>query len=94
MLGATIAEEPRTVDEAFKDKRWVTAMDSEYAALMKNKTWHLVPYPKGKNILAVNVCIKSRRKQMVLLTDTKPVLLPRGSSKGTTSIMRIPSVLW
>lgn len=53
MLGAIVPDEPRTVEEVFQDKRWVAAMDSEYEALMKNKTWHLVPYQKGKNVMGV-----------------------------------------
>jgi histone deacetylase 1/2 len=40
--------EPTTVDEALGHKHWVMAMDAEYQALMKNKTWRLVPRPKGK----------------------------------------------
>jgi histone deacetylase 1/2 len=39
----TSSDEPRNVEEALNDKNWKEAMDSEYMALMKNKTWHLVP---------------------------------------------------
>jgi hypothetical protein len=31
----------------FTDSRWKIAMDEEYDALMKNKTWHLVPSSCG-----------------------------------------------
>lgn len=34
---------PQCLDEALHDKNWKTAMDIEYMALMKNKTWHLIP---------------------------------------------------
>lgn len=43
--------EPQTVEEALGDKNWKEAMDVEYNALMKNKTWHLVPPKKGSNII-------------------------------------------
>jgi hypothetical protein len=39
----TSSGEPRNLDEALHDKNWKEAMDFEYTALMKNKTWHLVP---------------------------------------------------
>jgi hypothetical protein len=43
--------EPTTVEEALGDQWWVQAMNKEYDALMRNKTWHLVPRPQGKNII-------------------------------------------
>jgi hypothetical protein len=39
------------VKEAFHDEKWVAAMNSEYRALLQNKTWHLVPALKQKNII-------------------------------------------
>jgi hypothetical protein len=35
---------PQSLDEAFTDKNWKDTIDAEYHALMKNNTWHLVPY--------------------------------------------------
>jgi len=32
--------EPSTVAAALGDKNWVSAMDSEYQALLWNRTWH------------------------------------------------------
>jgi hypothetical protein len=42
------AGEPSSLGEAFGDKNWIVAMDSEHQALMRNKAWHFVPPPKGK----------------------------------------------
>ena len=42
---------PASVKVALQDARWVQAMHSEYEALMNNRTWHLVPAPRGKNII-------------------------------------------
>jgi histone deacetylase 1/2 len=49
-------------EEALQDQRWVQAMDSEYHALMKNKTWHLVPPPAKKNIIGCKWVFKIKRK--------------------------------
>lgn len=35
--------EPDGLQDALEDKYWKKAMDEEYDALMRNKTWHLVP---------------------------------------------------
>jgi histone deacetylase 1/2 len=51
MSAASVIGEPTSVDEALHDQRWVAVVDSEHQALLKNKTWHLVPPPKGKNII-------------------------------------------
>jgi histone deacetylase 1/2 len=37
--------------EALPDVRWKAAMDEEYDALIKNKTWHLFPSDHGQNII-------------------------------------------
>jgi hypothetical protein len=51
MLGTTAAGEPSSVAEALNDERWVSVMNNEHTTLLKNRTWHLVPPPKGKNII-------------------------------------------
>ena len=40
--------EPSGHLEAMGDERWKKAMDDEYAALIKNNTWHLFKAPAGK----------------------------------------------
>jgi hypothetical protein len=47
----TSTGEPQNLEEALNDERWKAAMDNEYHALMENKTWHLVPPKKGRNII-------------------------------------------
>jgi hypothetical protein len=37
-------------------------MDIEFNALMKNKTWHLVPPVKGSNIVDCEWVYKEKRK--------------------------------
>lgn len=47
----TASGEPQNLEEAMTDKNWKSAMDDEYSALMRNKTWHLVPPRKGTNVI-------------------------------------------
>jgi hypothetical protein len=38
-LATSSEEEPTTVADALRDNKWVEAMNVEYQALMRNKTW-------------------------------------------------------
>ena len=57
-----VAQEPRSVTEALGDKNWQRAMETEYNALMTNRTWHLVPPKSGRNIIDCKWVYKTKRK--------------------------------
>jgi histone deacetylase 1/2 len=44
------------------NKRWKEAMDDEYKALVDNKTWHLVPHKKGRNLIDCKWVYRIKRK--------------------------------
>jgi histone deacetylase 1/2 len=73
-----IADEPTTVAAALSDKIWTVAMDSEYQALLHNKTWHLVPRPKGKNIIGCKWVYKIKRKADGTIDRYKARLVAKG----------------
>jgi hypothetical protein len=54
--------EPNSVDEAISDPKWRDAMEVEFQALAKNKTWHLVPRKTGQNIIDCKWVFKIKRK--------------------------------
>jgi hypothetical protein len=54
------------------------AMDLEYGALMKNKSWHLVPPMKGRNIVCCKWVYKIKRKQDGSLDRYKARLVAKG----------------
>jgi histone deacetylase 1/2 len=71
-------EEPNTVNEALSDEKWVSAMQSEYDALMKNKTWHLVPPPHGKNIIGCKWVYKVKKNADGTVDRYKAWLVAKG----------------
>jgi len=71
-------DEPTTVKAALRDDRWVTAMDNEYDALMKNRTWHLVPTPKHKNVIGCKWVYKIKRKADGSVDRYKARLVAKG----------------
>jgi histone deacetylase 1/2 len=53
-------------------------MDAEYMALMKNKTWNLVPPQKGRNIIDCKWVYKIKRKSDGSLDRYKARLVAKG----------------
>jgi histone deacetylase 1/2 len=74
----TSSDEPRNIEEALNDKNWKKAMDSEYMALMKNKTWHLVPPRKGINVVDCKWVWKKKYKADGSLDKYKGRLVAKG----------------
>ena len=53
-------------------------MDEEYVALMKNRTWRLVPPVKGKNIIDCKWVFKVKRKSDGTVDRYKAWLVAKG----------------
>jgi len=43
--------EPKIVKHAVENSYWFVAMQQEYDALLKNKTWDLVPLPSNRQAI-------------------------------------------
>jgi histone deacetylase 1/2 len=56
--------EPQSVQEALGNPNWKKAMEEEYAALLKNGTWHLVPSKPGTNLIDCKWVFKIKKRQM------------------------------
>jgi len=74
----TSTGEPQNLEEALNDERWKAAMDTEYHALMENKTWHLVPPEKGRNIIDCKWVYKIKRKADDTIDRYKAHLVAKG----------------
>ena len=68
-----ISGEPTTLSSALDDPKWKKAMDEEYSALMRNKTWHLVPNKTCKNIIVCKWVYRIQKRQMAQLKGIKDV---------------------
>uniref|UniRef100_A0A8R7UR21 Reverse transcriptase Ty1/copia-type domain-containing protein n=1 Tax=Triticum urartu TaxID=4572 RepID=A0A8R7UR21_TRIUA len=53
-------------------------MDEEYQALMKNKTWHLVPANSGKNIIDCKWVYRIKKKADGSIDRYKARLVAKG----------------
>jgi histone deacetylase 1/2 len=78
MISTVNDDEPAYVSDALQDPKFVSAMDAEYQALIKNSTWHLVPKPKGKNIIGCKWVYKIKRKADGSIDRYKAWLVAKG----------------
>lgn len=72
------ADEPHSVGEALKSPQWSHAMENEHQALLRNGTWHLVPRPKGKNVIGCKWVYKVKRKADGSIERYKARLVAKG----------------
>lgn len=70
--------EPASYYEAARDKRWVEAMQTEIKALEDNKTWELVPLPKGKKAIECKWVYKIKYKSTGEIERFKARLVAKG----------------
>lgn len=89
----TSSGEPQTLHEALGDDNWKHAMDIEYDALIKNKTWHLVPPQKGRNVIDRKWVYKIKRKADGSLDRYKTRFVAKGFKQDMVLTMKTPLVL-
>ena len=69
---------PQNLGEELGERRWKEAMDEEYDALMKNKSWRLVPPIKGRNLIDCKWVYKVKRKSDGTIDRYKACLVAKG----------------
>ncbi|GJY26896.1 ribonuclease H-like domain-containing protein [Tanacetum coccineum] len=73
---------PKSYRDAFNDLNWQHAMCDEYNALIKNKTWTLVPRPTNTNIVGC-MCLFRHK---YLTDDTISLYKARLMANGSTQL--------
>ena len=71
-------DEPNTLEAALCDEKWKKAMHEEYMALMRNKTWRLVPPQQGKNLIDCKWVFRIERKADGTIDRYKARLVAKG----------------
>jgi hypothetical protein len=71
-------DEPYNLQEALSTPHWKAAMHEEYDALMKNKTWRLVPPQPGRNLIDCKWVYKIKHKADGSVDRHKARLIAKG----------------
>ena len=77
-LSGIAESEPQSLEDALRDSNWQQAMHDEYMALLRNKTWHLVPPSAGRNIIDCKWVYKIKRKSDGSIDRYKARLVAKG----------------
>ncbi|GKF38526.1 ribonuclease H-like domain-containing protein, partial [Tanacetum coccineum] len=72
---------PKSYRDAFNDPNWQNAMHDEYTALIKNKTWTLVPRPPDTNIVRCMWLFRHKFLADGTLSRYKARLVANGSTQ-------------
>jgi hypothetical protein len=70
--------EPANLQEALSTSHWKATMDDEYSALMRNKTWRLVPPQSSQNVIDCKWVYKIKYKADGSVDRYKARLIAKG----------------
>lgn len=70
--------EPSSISEALADPLWKQAMDLEFSALVRNKTWRLVPAAQATNLIDCRWVFKVKHRADGSLDRYKARLVAKG----------------
>jgi hypothetical protein len=77
-VNLSTCEEPSDLSVAMADPHWREFMTSEFSALTRNKTWHLIPPSSGQNLIDYKWVFKIKRKADGSIDRYKARLVAKG----------------
>ncbi|GJZ16254.1 ribonuclease H-like domain-containing protein [Tanacetum coccineum] len=78
---SSVSPLPKSYRDAFSDRNWKNVMRDEYHALIKNKTWTLVPRPPDTNIVSCMWLFRHKYLADDTLSRYKTRLVANGSTQ-------------
>jgi len=70
--------EPKSIEEALKDDKWVATMDEELHQFTRNDVWFLVPRSDQMNIIGCKWVFRKRLDESGVITRNKARLVAKG----------------
>lgn len=80
LLTPSVSRIPTTHQKALLDPYWNPAMNEEYDAQIKNRTWRLVPRPYGANVINSMWLYKYKHDAEGVITRPKARLVANGKT--------------
>lgn len=73
-----LESEPLSISEALSNPEWKNAMSSEYAALLRNNTWELVPFEQSMHVVQNRWVFRVKHKADGSVERLKARLVAKG----------------
>jgi len=73
--------EPKSINEALEDEKWVEAMHEELNQFARNEVWFLVPKTHEMNIIGSKWVLRNKLDEDGMITRNKARLVAKGSIK-------------
>jgi len=70
--------EPKSIDEALKDKNWIVVMHEELNQFVRNDVWLLVPETDQMNIIGTKWVFRNKVDESSVITRNKVRLVAKG----------------
>ena len=70
--------EPKSIEEALKDEKWVEAMHEELNQFARNEVWSLVPKTNEMNIIGSKWVFRNKLDEDGVITRNKARLVAKG----------------
>jgi len=70
--------EPKSIEEALKDEKWVEAMHEELNQFARNEVWFLVPKTAEMNIIGSKWVFRNKLDEDGMITSNKARLVAKG----------------
>ncbi|GJX55851.1 retrovirus-related pol polyprotein from transposon TNT 1-94 [Tanacetum coccineum] len=70
--------EPKNVNEALKDERWIIAMQEELNQFVANDVWELAPHPKSTTIIGTKWVYRNKLDENGIVSRNKARLVSQG----------------
>ena len=85
--------EPKSIDEALKDEKWVKDMHEELNQFARNEVWFLVPKTAEMNIIGSKWVFRNKLDDDGMITRHKAMLVAKATIKRRELIMGKPLLL-
>lgn len=79
--------EPKTIEEALKDKDWIMAGQEELNQFDKNKVWTLIPPPKNHTIVGTKWMFRNKLDEEGNVVRNKASWLLKGTTNKKVYIL-------
>ena len=82
--------EPKSIDEALEDSKWIEAMQDELNYFERNKVWELLSRPEDQNVIGTKWVFRNKMNEDAVIVRNKARLVTRDIVRRKELILMKP----